>query len=526
MRVTCALFTMAVVTFPLSAGESVGGSWKVTLINKGQNLTIWLVKLETKAGKLTGFAQGLEDAPSAALDKAEVKGDRLSFTFRVQGQAFDFDGKIGKGAEKKIWGSLSLPGRLMPAVLEATTARNTYEVHKELVAQDPNNPQIFDLVPSLIQQAGKEKASVKEVRRWAQSVLKAAEKFGERWQREKAVQLAELLARQESYLEIAIEAARAAEKLQGDGEYQLRALEVLATTLKKAGKGDEAKSIIGRVDQLETRAHAEYAKTALPFKPESFAGRKGRSDRAVLVELFTGAQCPPCVAADLAFDAIEKAYKPADVVLLQYHLHIPGPDALTNPGSEARQEYYGMSIRGTPSVFFNGVSAAGGGGGRDGAQGKFQEYRKVIDPLLEKPAAVKLKLRAMRRQDKIHISALAHDLEKPQAKVRLRLALVEDWVRYRGRNGLSYHSRVVRALPGGADGKPLTQKETEHTVVFDVTHLEKSLNTYLDNFAKSQSPFLDAQRPMRFRDWTVVAFVQNDDGNEILQATEVAVAQE
>ena len=58
-----------------------------------------------------------------------------------------------------------------------------------------------------------------------------------------------------------------------------------------------------------------------------------------LVELFTGAQCPPCVAADIAFDAeAVKSYKAADVVLLQYHLHIPGPDPLTNADSEKRQQ--------------------------------------------------------------------------------------------------------------------------------------------------------------------------------------------
>ena len=53
------------------------------------------------------------------------------------------------------------------------------------------------------------------------------------------------------------------------------------------------------------------------------------------MELFTGAQCPPCVAADVAFDVLEKTYKPADLVLIQYHLHIPGPDPLTNAASEA-----------------------------------------------------------------------------------------------------------------------------------------------------------------------------------------------
>ena len=44
-----------------------------------------------------------------------------------------------------------------------------------------------------------------------------------------------------------------------------------------------------------------------------------KNDRAVLVELFTGSQCPPCVAADLAFDTLAKTYKPADAILLEYH---------------------------------------------------------------------------------------------------------------------------------------------------------------------------------------------------------------
>ena len=49
-----------------------------------------------------------------------------------------------------------------------------------------------------------------------------------------------------------------------------------------------------------------------------------------------------------------------------------------------------------------------------------------------------------RRAERL-MTALA---EKPGEKVRLRLALVEDWVRYKGTNGLQYHHRVVRALPG------------------------------------------------------------------------------
>jgi len=209
--------------------------------------------------------------------------------------------------------------------------------------------------------------------------------------------------------------------------------------------------------------------------------------------------------------------------LLQYHLHVPGPDVLTNPDSEARQEYYGKVIRGTPTILFNGKASAPGGGGPGAAQGKFSDYQIIIDPLLEKPGSVSLDAKAIRKGNKIHIQARTQDLDKPGDKIRLRLALVEDWVRYRGTNGMRYHSRVVRALPGGPEGLALTKKDAEHAVVVDLAELETKLTNYLDDFVKKEAPFPDAQRPMRLRDLRVVAFVQNDDTSEVLQALEVPV---
>ncbi len=41
--------------------------------------------------------------------------------------------------------------------------------------------------------------------------------------------------------------------------------------------------------------------------------------------MFTGAECPPCVAVDLAFDGLLKAYKPTDVICLQYLHPAAGP---------------------------------------------------------------------------------------------------------------------------------------------------------------------------------------------------------
>ena len=76
-------------------------------------------------------------------------------------------------------------------------------------------------------------------------------------------------------------------------------------------------------------------------------------------------------------------YKPAEFIGLQYHLHIPGPDPLTNNDSSARQKYYGSEVRGTPSTFFNGQSEAGGGGPMGNSEAKYDEYRKIIDKSLE-----------------------------------------------------------------------------------------------------------------------------------------------
>src|SRR5262245_15356546 len=138
-----------------------------------------------------------------------------------------------------------------------------------------------------------------------------------------------------------------------------------------------------------------------PFKPIAFAGRKDtNANQVVMMEMFTGAQCPPCVAADVAFDALQKSYKPTDLVLVQYHLHIPGSDPMTNRDTIARWEYYEKlfpydpdtrtGVAGVPSTLFNGKLAAGGGGPMTASERKFRDYGAVINPLLEKTTEVKL----------------------------------------------------------------------------------------------------------------------------------------
>src|SRR5262249_22125683 len=155
-----------------------------------------------------------------------------------------------------------------------------------------------------------------------------------------------------------------------------------------------------RLAALNADMDRDYLATVPPFKPAPFAGRKGASDRAVVLELFTGTECPPCVAADVAFEALAKTYKPSELVLLQYHLHIPGPDPLTSPANEARWAYYRdrfpKDVRGTPTAVFNGTPSGVVGGSITKSEEVYTKYREAVDRLVEGPSEAKLAVTADR----------------------------------------------------------------------------------------------------------------------------------
>jgi hypothetical protein len=267
--------------------------------------------------------------------------------------------------------------------------------------------------------------------------------------------------------------------------------------------------------------------TKAPFKATPFEGRKGKSDRVVLMELFTGAQCPPCVAADVAFDVLGESFKSSEWVGLQYHMHIPGPDPMTNPDTEARWDYYRKAfpaqIRGVPASVFNGNPVGGGGGPLAFAEKKYLAYRNIIEPLLEKAAGAKIVARATRKGDKVEVTAEVSDLANPGADRRLRLALVEKTISYTGGNKVPTHHQVVRTFLGGTKGFALEAKDSKHTASVDLMELRQQLNRYLDDYAATKRPFPNKNRPLDFNGLRVVAFVQDDSNQEILQAAQVDV---
>jgi hypothetical protein len=528
MRAVASLAILAALSATLTAQDApLAGSWKVHIVENGEVLNLWIVRLDNKDGKWSAEAVPLEKVPATTVKEIKVGNELVEFQLHLaNGASLQFEGKVPRPGAKKVLGSIKGESRAIPAYLEATAAKNIFEVKRELVTRTPNDPRVFDITLELIEAAKENQAAAKDVQEWVETALRSAESYGPRLQLDYLMKVIETLAAEKDYASLAGTLAVKADKMldpKAAPLAQLSLLTSLAAALEKSGLAEQAAAAQARVAKLETVAYEDYSKTSPNYKLAKFAGRKGKSDRTVLVELFTGTMCPPCVAADLAFDGLEKTYSPKDVVLLQYHLHIPGPDPMTNGDTEKRGEFYGRALRGTPSIFFNGKADAPGGGSREDAEDKYNEYRAVIEKQLEQPGAVHIEASAERKGDKIAISASVKGLEKPGETMRLRFALVEDWVRYKARNGTNYHHRVVRALPGGPAGVALLKKDLEHSVTVDVNDIRAGLSKYLDEYVKNESPFPDAQRPLRMQSLHVVAFVQNDDNYEVLQAVDVPV---
>jgi hypothetical protein len=521
-RIPLALLAGLLLLLPAgrAADQAPAGNWKMSLFVEGKMQLLWLVQVEGSGEKLTAkILDTSKGAPKGTVSDPKVSDGTLRFTLTIGKSAFQFEGAMPKGDAKTITGNISRPGRALPAELEPTTlkALDPFDLDKEAL----NKATGFDaanLAMTLLGRAGDNKAKPEEVRAWADKAYKAAEPYGARMQADINLQIAEILSEQDGYGDVAVNFARRAERAlepKAKLSHVKRVLEILAASLKKSGKADDAKAVEERL-----------AKLSPAIKPTPFAGRKGKSDRVVLVELFTGAQCPPCVAADKAFDALDKTYKPGEVVFLEYHEHIPGPDPLTNAGAEARFRYYfGMMGGGTPGIFFAGQDLAGGGGDEFDAPEKYDDYVEAINPLLEQAANGVVKATAKQTGSKVEITAEASGVDaKSDANIRLRVALVEDKVEYKGTNGIPEYHHVVRDMPGGVTGIAVKDGGAKQSVTVDLDDLKKGLKKYLDEYVKENEAKFPGKVPeVELKNLRVVAFLQNDKTKEVLQATQVDV---
>lgn len=274
--------------------------------------------------------------------------------------------------------------------------------------------------------------------------------------------------------------------------------------------GDAASYLDQRYRQLfHNPIHATpYQKTA------------ARSNRVVLAEVYTGAGCPPCVGADLAFDAVLERYPRTDVAVVMYHEHVPRPDPLTNSDTLSRWKW--QQGRGVPTFAIDGVAHIGGGG-RDAAPELESNIRAEIDKDLEKPAGAGLSLKAANDGRSVRAIARVTGITEPNPNLVLNLALVEKEVRYSGENGIRFHPMVVRRIHT-VSLQDTTELDEAHA--FSISEVDQALKQALDDFEKHDERhnkdgkfrFAERKDTIDPASLAVVAFVQDTETKEILQA--------
>jgi hypothetical protein len=541
-------------------GPDLKGDWKLIQVAPFNEREILLLNVEQEGSKVDVSVKNspaLQPAPT--VRKVQWSGRDLSLDLNFVGGDATLKGTAVK--DGLIYGTLSLQGQLIPVRLVKSDAGKESQaqgsdrslIQSYVTARGDRDPkekarklaELADkaapnltralVYSELLRVAGSAGLSQEDVRGYLEKWVSAAKPYGAEYTASVRTQAIKALSGHKPYAGLVLELANEAEKElgpEGSTETKAEIARGMADAAKLLGKMDLAAPAEARALKYEAALDEEYRKKVPPFKPEVSEGRKGKKgDRVVLLELFTGAQCPPCVAADVAFDALNTSYSPSEVVALQYHLHIPGPDPLTNADSVARSKYY-PDLQGTPSTFFNGKSEAGGGGNMGMSKGKYDQYRRAIETQLEQAKEATIDLQVDRSGDELKITAIARS-EKGKdneangsSRPRLRLALVEEQVRYVGGNKLRFHHHVVRAMPGGVEGVALSEGQGKAQETVNLATLRKELDGYLGGFEKESGGFPNALPPIPLEHLSVVAFVQDDGDKHVLHAVQTPVAEE
>lgn len=279
----------------------------------------------------------------------------------------------------------------------------------------------------------------------------------------------------------------------------------------------------GNTDGLDEFKDETYRKRVLAFADKP-AAEPPAGNKLVLCELFTGSSCPPCVGADIATGALEVTYPKTQVIVLRYHQHIPGPDPLTNADGEDRftNYYHGQ---GTPTVLLNGAPVNNVGGYLPNSPDIYRGLRTLIDKQLETKATVQVGVNARVVNDTLQLVANVTGLDQLGDEVkdlRLRVIIAEDEVHFLARNGVRSHEMVVRRMVGGPGGvEPKDGKLTIKEAI-PLAELKSSLADYLKKYEENEGIDFPA-KPLDLKRLHIVAFVQNDESQEVLQTNAIAV---
>ena len=266
------------------------------------------------------------------------------------------------------------------------------------------------------------------------------------------------------------------------------------------------------------------------FDPGHYKTQGPPTGKVVLAELFTGAECGPCVGSDVAFDALKNYFPTTSLAILEYHVHIPGPDPMTTADSWTRFQAYAGG--GTPTVVIDGQEKIVGGGPRYIAHNRFNLYRYAIEREESKKSPIRITLTVADREGTISVSANVEHVSgiALPGKPMFNVALVERSVQYTGRNGISEHSLVVRKLLFGPKGTPLSLDEAssesmsaevksgEVKAELDKTLSDPKAQPSWPKFLRNFNGWTTPPPAMNPSNLAIVAWVQDAKTNAVVQA--------
>ncbi len=262
-------------------------------------------------------------------------------------------------------------------------------------------------------------------------------------------------------------------------------------------------------------------------KSGKFRSAENEEGNVVLAELFTGAECNPCVAADRALEELADYFPRAALAILEYHVHIPGPDPLTNPDTFKRYSWYGGNF-GTPTVFFEGTEKITGGGPKYITANRVNVYKYIVNKYLDKKPEIKITGDAKLDKDTVDITLALKYSVNSNINPMLHIVLAEKSVKYTGANGIENNIFVVRDLVGDPSGTKLNSQNEIISRKVNINNLKKNITSYLKDPTADPSwrapsfhgwrKSIEDLNKIDIKNLAVIVWVQDTNTKEVLQA--------
>lgn len=224
-------------------------------------------------------------------------------------------------------------------------------------------------------------------------------------------------------------------------------------------------------------------------------------ERVVLLEDYSNTSCVPCVESDAAVIETLESFgaEGCRVVGIQYHVSWPSPFdpfyLAARTENNARTSYYGVDGVGVPYVVIDGIELLPPNQGAEDAS----QMRSAVERRLKVTSPIELTVRntinGSSGQAEVDVTVLS---EVPTAHYHIRIAVVESDIHYVADNGLTHFDNVLRDMLPNADGSTLSDL------------VVGSMQTITESYT------IDGE--WKAGDLSVIAFVQNEDTKEIIQA--------